>query len=43
MTTWFYFLTKNEGRAIPTLKDEVPSGFPNFIQFYLAVSSVKHS
>lgn len=37
ITTWFYFLTKNDGKAIPTLKEDVPSGLPNFRQFYLAV------
>lgn len=42
MTTWFYFFTRNEGRAMPTLKEDVPSGFPYLRQFYLAVSSVRH-
>lgn len=36
ITTWFYFLTRNEGKAMPTLKDELPSGLPNFKQFYFA-------
>lgn len=36
MKTWFYFLIKNEGKAIPTLKEELPSGLPNLRQFYLA-------
>jgi hypothetical protein len=36
ITTWFYFLTKNDGNAIPTLNDEVPYGLPNFKQFYFA-------
>ena len=34
--TWFYFLMRNEGRAIPTLKELAPSGFPYFRHFYLA-------
>lgn len=42
ITTWFSFFTKNEGRAIPTLNDELPYGFPYFRQFYFAFSSVKH-
>jgi hypothetical protein len=24
ITTWFYFFTKNDGKAIPTLKEAVP-------------------
>lgn len=34
--TWFYFLTRNVGNAIPTLKDAVPYGLPYFKQFYFA-------
>jgi hypothetical protein len=41
--TWFYFLTSMEGNAIPTLNEFDPSGFPNFMQFYLTFSLVKHS
>jgi hypothetical protein len=43
IATWFYFLTKKEGRAIPTLNEPAPSGFPYFKHFYLAYSSVRHS
>jgi hypothetical protein len=37
ITTWFYFFTKKDGKAIPTLNEDVPYGFPYFIQFYFAV------
>ena len=36
ITTWFYFLIKKEGSAMPTLKDPIPSGLPYFRHFYLA-------